>query len=315
MGRMIGIAGHGDNDAPGHVFLTWEVMAPVPGRSYPARLNRIHAPLPTASATASHVGVLLREWRASRRLSQLDLALDAGVSARHLSCVETGKAKASRDMLERLADTLDMPLRERNALLVAAGFAPKYPESALGTPAMAQVRRAIECILAQQEPYPAFLLNRHWDVLMANQAAARISHFVMRGKPSVHQNMLRQIFDPDDFRQAVANWEEVARDLIHHLHNEVAASPSDDKARALLDEVLAYPGVPARWRQRDLGSAPSPLLTTVLRRDDQELHFFSTITTFGTPRDVTLDELHIESCFPVNEATAALCRDLASAAE
>ncbi|WP_266168549.1 helix-turn-helix domain-containing protein [Dyella subtropica] len=260
---------------------------------------------------ASHVGVLLREWRASRRLSQLDLALDAGVSARHLSCVETGKAQPSRDMLARLADALDMPLRERNALLMAAGFAPKYPESALATPELAQMRRAIEFILAQQEPYPAFLLNRHWDVLMANQAAMRINHFVMRGRPSAHQNMLRQIFDPDDFRQAVANWEEVARDLIHHLHNEVAASPSDTKARELLEEVLAYPGVPARWRMRDLGAAPSPLLTTVLRRDDTEMHFFSTITTFGTPRDVTLDELHVECCFPVDEATAALCRELA----
>ncbi|SFR88179.1 Transcriptional regulator, contains XRE-family HTH domain [Dyella sp. OK004] len=264
-------------------------------------------------ASASALGALLREWRASRRLSQLDLALEAGVSARHLSCVETGKSQPSRDMLARLADALGMPLRERNALLVAAGFAPKYPETALATPELEQMRRAIEFILAQQEPYPAFLLNRHWDVLMANQAAARIGDFVMRGKPSAHQNMLRQIFDPDDFRQAVANWEEVAGSLIHHLHNEVAALPSDTKARELLEEILAYPGVPERWRMRDLGTAPSPLLTTVLRRDDKVLQFFSTITTFGTPRDVTLDELHVECCFPVDEATAALCRELARA--
>lgn len=267
--------------------------------------------MPNAVAPASAVGALLREWRAARRMSQLDLALEAGVSARHLSCVETGKAQPSRDMLARLADALAMPLRERNALLMAAGFAPKYPETALATPELEQMRRAIEFILVQQEPYPAFLLNRHWDVLMANQAAARIGDFVMRGKPSAHQNMLRQIFDPDDFRQAVANWEEVAGSLIHHLHNEVAASPSDTKARELLEEILAYPGVPARWRIRDLGMAPSPLLTTVLRRDDKEMQFFSTITTFGTPRDVTLDELHVECCFPVDEATAALCRELA----
>ena len=125
---------------------------------------------------ASAVGGLLREWRAARRLSQLDLALEAGISARHLSCVETGKAQASREMLARLADTLGMPLRERNSLLVAAGFAPKYPESALATPAMAQIRNAIDAILQQQEPYPAFLLNRHWDVLGANRAAERIGN-------------------------------------------------------------------------------------------------------------------------------------------
>ena len=257
------------------------------------------------------VGALLREWRAARRLSQLDLALDVGVSTRHLSCVETGKAQPSRDMVSRLADVLEMPLRERNALLVAAGYAPKYRETALATPALAQVRRAIECILAQQEPYPAFVLDRHWNVLMANRAAERVNGFVMRGRASAHRNMLRQIFDPDDLRPAVANWEEVALDLLRHLHNEVAAAPTDATARMLLDEVLAYPGVPARWRMRELDAAPSPLLTTVLRRDDDRLRFFSTIATFGTPRDVTLDEMRIECCFPDDEATVELCRRLA----
>lgn len=258
------------------------------------------------------LGALLREWRAARRLSQLDLALDANVSTRHLSYVETGKAQASREMVERLAETLDLPLRERNALLVAAGYAPKYPESALATPALAQVRRAIEAMLAQQEPYPAFLLNRHWDVLAANGAAARCNRFVL-GRDSAHANMLRMVFDPDDLRSAVANWEEVAGSLIHHLHSEVAAAPTDAKARALLDEILAYPGVPTRWRRREPASAPLPLLTTRLRRGEEELHFFSTITTFGTPRDVTLAELHIECCYPVDEATAILCRELATA--
>lgn len=266
---------------------------------------------PQPSRFAAQVGALLREWRAARRWSQLDLALEAGVSARHLSCVETGKSQPSRDMVARLADALEMPLRERNALLVAAGYAPKYPESALGTPELAQVRRAIECILRQQEPYPAFVLNRRWDVLMANDAAQRVNRFVMHGRASAHANMIRQIFDPDDLRPAVANWEEVAGNLIHHLHGEVAAAPSDAAARALLDEALAYPGVPARWRMRDLDTAPQPLLTTVLRRDDRELRFFSTITTFGTPRDVTIDELHIECCFPMDEATTELCRSLA----
>ncbi len=260
-------------------------------------------------ALAVHAGALLREWRAARRLSQLDLALEVGVSARHLSYIETGKAQPSRDMIARLADTLDMPLRERNALLMAAGYAPKYPETALGTPELAQVRRAIELILEHQEPYPAFVLNRHWDMVQANRAAARVMGFLRGG--SAHANVMRQFFDPNDVRGVVVNWEEVAGDLIRHLHDEVAAAPSDAKARALLEEVLRYPGVPSQWRTRELGAAPPPLLTVVFRKDDRELRFFSTIATFGTPRDVTLDELRIECVFPADDATAELCRALA----
>ena len=294
--------------------MTWQVMVFATGRRKMLSMH-IAATRLAPSAAPTQVGALLREWRAARRLSQLDLALDAGLSARHLSCVETGKAQASREVIARLADALEMPLRERNALLVAAGYAPKYPETALNTPELSQVRRAIEFILAQQEPYPAFVLNRRWDVLMANAAAMRVNAYAMRGRASAHANMIRQIFDPDDLRPAVANWEEVAGDLIRHLHDEVAASPGDAAARALLEEALAYPGVPARWRHRDLGTAPTPLLTTVLRRDEHLLRFFSTITTFGTPRDVTIDELHIECCFPVDEATVELCRTLARDAD
>jgi transcriptional regulator with XRE-family HTH domain len=256
------------------------------------------------------VGALLREWRVARRLSQLDLALHTDISARHLSYVENGKAQPSRDMIARLAESLAIPLRERNALLVAGGFAPTFPETGLGAPRLAQMRYAIEAMLAQQEPYPAFVLDRHWDVLMANEAAARVGHFMRDGRESKHTNMLRQIFDPEDLRPAIGNWEDVAGSLLRHLHNEVAAAPSDHKARALLDEVLAYPGVPARWRSRELGSSPVPILTTAFDHSGVQISFFSTITTFGTPRDVTLDELHVESCFPVDEHTAAFCRQL-----
>ncbi|MGH7719057.1 MAG: helix-turn-helix domain-containing protein [Gemmatimonadaceae bacterium] len=260
-------------------------------------------------APVVHVGTLLREWRAARRLSQLDLALEAGTSARHLSYVETGKAQPSRDMVARLADTLDMPLRERNALLLAAGYAPEYPETALGTPALAQVHRAIRYIIEHQEPYPAFVLNRRWDVLLTNRAAERVAGFLCGG--SAHTNVVRQFFDPNDMRAVVVNWEEVAGDLIRHLHDEVAAAPSDARARALLDEVLRYPGVPSRWHTRELGAPPPPLLTVQFRKDDRELRFFSTVTTFGTPRDVTIDELRIECTFPADDATAEFCRALA----
>jgi hypothetical protein len=137
-----------------------------------------------------------------------------------------------------------------------------------------------------------------------------VTGFLLGREPAPGGNMVRLFFDPALLRPVVANWEEVAGDLVRHLHDEVAASPSDAAARALLDEALASPGVPARWRRRELGAAPSPILTTVFRRDGRELRFFSTITTFATPRDVTLDETRIECSFPEDEATAAFCREL-----
>jgi transcriptional regulator with XRE-family HTH domain len=244
-------------------------------------------------------------------VSQLHLALEAGTSSRHLSYIETGKAQPSRGMVARLADTLGLPLRERNALLMAAGYAPEYPERGLGAPELAQVRRAIDFILRHQEPYPAFVLNRRWDVLATNRAAERVGQFLRGG--SGHANMVRQFFDPADLRAYVVNWEEIARDLLRHLYDEVAASPADARTRALLDEVLAYPGVPAKWRTRELMTAPPPLLTVRFRKDGQELRFFSTITVFGTPRDVTVDELRIECTFPADDETADFCRALARA--
>lgn len=266
---------------------------------------------PPPPAPTAHVGELLREWRAARRLSQLRLALDADISSRHLSYIETGKAQPSRVMVSRLADTLGMPLRERNALLTAAGYAPEYSETALGTPELAQARRAIELIVQHQEPYPAFVLNRCWDVVMTNRAAERVGGFLCGG--SRHANMVRQFFDPADLRAVVVNWEEVAGGLVRHLYDAAAAWPSDARLRALLEEALAYPGVPKQWRTRQLSAAPPPLLTVRFRKDEQELRFFSTITTFGTPRDVTLDELRIECAFPADEATAEFCRALAHA--
>jgi transcriptional regulator with XRE-family HTH domain len=254
--------------------------------------------------------VLLREWRSARRLSQLDLALEVGMSARHLSCVETGKAQPSRDMVARLADALEMPLRERNTLLIAAGYAAKYAETDLATTQMAPVRRAVEFILKQQEPYPALVTNRHWDVLLTNEPLQRLFGR-MRGGPPTHGNVLRQVFDPSDMRPFVANWDVVAGDLIRHLHNEVAAAPSDAKARALLDEVLAYPDIPAGWRSRDPKATPLPLLTTEFHLDGGKLQFLSTFSTFGASRDVTIDELRIECLFPADDKTAEVCRSLA----
>ncbi|MBA3260298.1 MAG: helix-turn-helix transcriptional regulator [Gemmatimonadales bacterium] len=266
------------------------------------------APL-SPSPPGAGVGALLRQWRTGRRLSQLGLALDAGVSSRHLSYVETGRSRPSREMVLHLADALEIPLRERNALLVAAGYAPRYFETGLAAPEMARMRSAIELILRHQEPYPAFVLDRHWDIRMSNQAAARCTRFLLGAEPA-ESNMMRLLLHPAGLRPMMVNWEETAGDLVRHLHNQIAAWPSDERAKGLLAEVLAYPGVPARWRTREIGAPPAPLLTTIFRKGDAELRFFSTITTFGTPHDVTLEELRIECSFPADEATATSCRQL-----
>jgi hypothetical protein len=248
------------------------------------------------------------------RVAHLASPEPAGSSARSERFAAASELRGNRQIAAeprddpRLADALGMPLRERNALLVSAGFAPKYRHTELTSPEMAPVRRAIEFILQHQEPYPAIVTNRHWDMLLTNDATVRIFSMLRPGGPK-HANVLHQIFDPDDMRSVIANWEELAVDIIRHLHNQVAVAPSDTKSRKLLEEVLAYPGVPEGWRTREPGSAPQPLMNTVFGNGEVELRFFSTITTFGTPHDVTLDELRIECMFPADEATAETCRN------
>ncbi len=259
----------------------------------------------------AHVGALVRAWRTSRHLSQMDLALNAGVSTRHLSCVETGKSQPSPALLARLSDALSIPLREQNALLIAAGFAPKYSRIDLSDDEIAPIKQAIDCILKQQEPYPAFVINRYWDVLMVNDAAQRLFAYLREGGAK-HGNILHQVFDPSDMRPHLNNWEEVASDLMRHLHNDIAGSPQDARAKALLNEIMSYPNVPEEWRHREPGTAPLPLLTTYFNDKRSTLAFFSTVSTFGTPRDVTLAEIRIECLFPADDTTACKCEALAA---
>lgn len=260
---------------------------------------------------SSAIGDLIREWRGVRRISQLDLALAAHVSPRHLSYIETGKAQPSRDLIDRLADALNVPMRDRNALFISAGFAPGYLETEIAAPQMATARRAIELILKQQEPYPAVVFTRHWDLLMVNQGATRFFNW-LRGGPSTERNVMRAVFDPKALRRFIVNWEEVALDLIRHVYADVASAPLDPRARALLHQLLAYPGVPSRWRPREIRNAPAePLWTVTYRKDGHDLTFFWTITTFGTAQDVTLEEMRIECHFPADDATDRFCRELA----
>ena len=252
------------------------------------------------------IGVLLQYWRRTRNLSQLALAHEADVSPRHLCFVETGRAKPSREMVLLLADTLSVPLRERNALLLAAGFAPLFRESTLDDPELAPVRTAIDAILEQQEPYPAVVMNRHWDIVTTNRAAASFFRLLLAGRtPPGADNVLRLMFHPDGLRPCVENWEDVAHALVQRVHREAVGGALDETGRRVLAEILDYPGVPSRWRTPDLGAPLVPVVSVSFRHGDDRFRFFSAVTVLGTPQDITLQELRIECFFPLDRATAA----------
>jgi transcriptional regulator with XRE-family HTH domain len=250
----------------------------------------------------SLVGRLLREWRGRRRMSQLDLATEAGISSRHVSFVETGRSRPSRDMVLLLARVLDVPLRDRNDLLAAAGYAPIYRETRLDAPEMTQVLRALDFILRQHEPYPAIVLDRQWNVLRANEGTARlVEAFVDPTAELGAPNAMRLMFHPKGFRPHIVNWEATAAALIQWLHRDVLTGAGGAEARRLLDELLSYPAVPGRWRTLDLDASTGPFLAIDFRRGDLELRYFSTLTGLGTPHDITLQEIRIESFFPADQ--------------
>jgi transcriptional regulator with XRE-family HTH domain len=257
----------------------------------------------------SPFGDLLRDWRQARRLSHLDLALEADISARHLSYVENGRSRPSREMVERLAEVLGAPLRDRNLLLLAAGFAPTHGESNLAAPEMAPARAAIDLILQHQEPYPALVMDRGWNVLLTNQAAQRFMRLMGLGR-STQMNVLRLIMDPAELRPRITNWEAAAGDLVRQLQRQAATAPADDEIHRLLGDVLAYPGVPAAWLTHELQAPAQPMLSVAYENNGVALSFFTTITCFAAPYDITLEEVRIESSFPADAATAAACRAL-----
>ncbi len=266
---------------------------------------------PASSATPAF-GRLLKQWRTTRHMSQLTLATEAGISTRHLSFLETGRAQPSREMLQLLACMLDVPLGERNALLVSAGYAPMYAERPLGSPELAPVRRALEFILRQQEPYPALVLDGDWNVVMHNAAAVRMFEPFKAGGQTA--NVMHKVFDPNALRPFIVNWEEIAACLMHNVHREIAATGSESLV-ALRDALLAYPGVPALWRTADAVSPVDPLVAMHLRKGEASMAFFSTVTQFATACDITLQQLKIECFFPADGATEQLSRRLAESSE
>jgi transcriptional regulator with XRE-family HTH domain len=258
-----------------------------------------------ATSHVSPVGELLRHWRHARGLSQLGLAVEAGTTPRHVSFIESGRSQPSRAMVLRLARVLDVPLRERNALLLAAGFAPLYSETGLERDESAQVRAALERILLAHEPYPAVVMDRHWNVLDANAAAGRFFGWLLGERADGSANVVRLMFDPDGLRPHVSNWEAAAEALVQRVHREAVGGFPDAATRALLDEALAFPGVPATWRVPDLRSVPLPVVPVEFAKDGLALSYFSAVTTLGTPQDAMLQEIRIESFFPADEPTAA----------
>jgi transcriptional regulator with XRE-family HTH domain len=261
-------------------------------------------------------GELLRHWRVRRRLSQLDLSGEAGISSRHLSFIETGRAQPSREMVLLLSRALDVPLRDRNDLLTAAGFAAMYRESGFEAPAMAQAKRALDFILKQQEPYPALVLDRYWNVLRVNDGSARfqarfldVQEVSKLGPP----NAMRLMFHAHALRPHIVNWEATAASLIQWLHRDVVSGFGGEKARLLLDELLAYPDVPKQWRTLDVEASTAPFLPIEFSKGDLTLRYFTTLTSLGTPHDITLQELRIESFFPADEATEDATRRLVTA--
>ncbi|GAC1306819.1 MAG: helix-turn-helix transcriptional regulator [Acidimicrobiales bacterium] len=258
-----------------------------------------------AVASSRNAGPLLRDWRLRRRRSQMDLALEVGVSARHLSFVETGRSRPSPELLLALADHLDVPLRERNVFLLAAGYAPRYEQTPVDDEAMMQVRVALERMLAGHDPYPGVVIDRMWNAVLVNQAAAGLADLLpdaLRGPPL---NIFRASLHPDGLARYTLNLPEWAAYLIGQLRRLEVLS-GDAAVSELAREVAMYPAVATLGGQRN-GRPGEPQLLVPWRISlaGEELSLFTTLTTFGTPLDVTLDELAVELFYPADERTEA----------
>ena len=252
----------------------------------------------------SPIGGLLRTWRQRRSLSQLELSLNAAVSSRHLSFVETGRARPSRDMVLRLAEELEVPLRERNALLLAAGYAPAYQARSLEAPEMESIRGAIDRFLRAHEPYPAIVIDRYHDLLASNDAAQLLLEGVAPELLEPPANALRIALHPDGMARRTMNLAEWSAHLLARLHRE-AQLTSDPSLDALHEELAGYPGVVVQAPRAELGSHDIVLPLRLRDGDgERELTFFSTLSTFGTAVDITLSELAIEAFYPANADTA-----------
>jgi transcriptional regulator with XRE-family HTH domain len=272
--------------------------------------------------TGNPLGNLLRHWRNVRGRNQLDLSIETGVSQRHISFIESGRSIPSRETLLAIAQVLDVPLRERNTLLLSAGYAPVFSEAAWNSAQMQSVTKALERILRQHEPFPALVMDRYWNVLMTNKSAPLFfNRFIDMSQRKGPRNMLHLVFDPDGMRPFVEHWDEVASSLLYRVRTEATGRVIDEKTRELIAALLAYPGgktlsaqqIQTRSRRSDLGrtfendSATGgpvlPIIPLSFRKDETVLNYFSMVTTVGTPQTVAAQELRIETMFPADEET------------
>lgn len=259
---------------------------------------------PNSKLPANELGELLRYWRNLRGKSQFDLSLDTGGSQRHISFVESGRSVPSRQILMEIAQALDVPLRDRNMLLLAAGYAPIYSEGAWNAPEMKSISDVLKRMLRQHEPFPAVVMDRYWNVLMANESTPRFfnsfTEMAVRKSP---RNILHLMFDPERMRPFIANWESVAKSLFERVYRESVGRVIDEKTKELVATLLAYPGVKAEWKSPKVGASAMPMIPIGFMRGKKVLNYFSMITTVGTPQTVAAQELRIECMYPVDEET------------
>lgn len=261
----------------------------------------------------NELGVLLRHWREVRGKSQLDLSLDTGISQKQISFVESGRSAPGRPTLMSIADALDVPLRDRNSLLLAAGYAPSFSDSAWDSAEMKTVSDALKRILRQHEPFPALVMDRYWNVLMTNECTPRFFNcFIDMASRKGPRNMLHLMFDPEGMRPFIANWEAVAKSLFQRVYRESIGRVLDEKTKSLLAALLAYPDVKGDWKN-PVALSFMPVIPMSFIKHDRLLNYFSMVTTVGTPQTIAAQELRVECMFPADEATETYHHELIKA--
>lgn len=267
---------------------------------------------PTGKSSTSELGNLLRHWRDQRGKSQLELSLDSGVSQRHISFIESGRSVPSRPTLIGIAQSLEVPLRDRNALLLASGYAPVYSESPWNSEEMSSINKVLARMLRQHEPFAAVVMDRYWNVLASNHSAPQFfGLFTDMAARKTPRNLLELMFDPDGMRPYIADWERTAQSLIQRVHRESVGRVIDDQTQALLEKLQRYPQVHGKWATSPTANT-LPFIPLSFVHQGQVLNYFSMITTVGTPQTVAAEELRLECLFPADEETEARHLELMS---
>ena len=255
-------------------------------------------------------GNLLKYWRKQRKFSQLDLALASDVSQRHISFLESGRANPSQEMILQLATVLDIPLREQNVMLTTAGFAPIYSESDLSSPEFEPIRKALDFILLSQTHSPVLIMDRYWNLIQTNPISEQLINWLIDSEKLQKYfyidkkiNLMRMMLHPQGLKPFVSNWEEIVSHLIKRVYREAIADNNNEQTAQLYQELMTYPDVPQLWKLSHAQTWQIPLLTVKFFKDGLNLNFFSAIATLGTPQDIMLQELRIETLFPADETT------------